>query len=350
MGSNLDDDTRKRLKLPYTIYGCMLLLSQNAFQSECWESVLAASGSDAIERLYYLLARHLKITQIAITNPIPLNNTNGTEHENVIRSPSNFQPLYGDFGPAKANSAPNRQDFEAAFWVNAKQNGIYQTWAPRWTMFSRGNISEKARILELDSVAQAVEEGRESGEGSAAVDLYAGIGYFTFSYLKAGVRKMLCWDLNAWSCEGLRRGAKANGWEVAKSDGEAVDALAESDARLLVFTESNERAFERVRQMRSALPPIRHVNCGLLPTSRGSWQTALDVLDPSMGGWIHVHENFAVQDIEAKAEEVRQELELIMNRKRQGKIELEHVNRLKSYAPGVMHCVLDIYISPRTPD
>lgn len=346
-----DDGLHKRLKLPYTICGCMLLLSHNAFQSEAWNTTIAGTGPEALQRLYTLLAHHLKVTQIAITHPIPSSDADDARIENIIRSPSNFKPLYGDFGLTTASSPPTAEDFKAAFWVTAKQNGIYQTWAPRWTMFSRGNISEKARILELDSVVQAVEEGMGSGQGCAAVDLYAGIGYFAFSYLKAGVRKVLCWDLNEWSCEGLRRGARANGWEVARvEDGLGMDEMAKRDGRVMVFNESNEHASSRVAQMRSALPPIRHVNCGLLPTSRGSWQTAVDVLDPEMGGWVHVHENFAVAEIDEKSEEVRRAFQSMLNAKRDGTVELEYVNRLKSYAPGVIHCVLDIYIPPHVPD
>ena len=89
------------------------------------------------------------------------------------------------------------------------------------------------------------------------------------------------------------------------------------------------------------------MNCGLLPTSRGSWRTALDVLDKQAGGWIHVHENVAVKDIDLKAEEVRQAFQAMLeNDGRGGSVEFEYVNRLKSYAPGVMHCVLDIHIPP----
>lgn len=342
-------DSLPRLKLPYTIYGCMLLLPHNALHTEAWSTAIVRAGPNALERLYALLAYHLKITHIAMTHPIPPSNSDELQSENIIRSPSNFEPLYGDFGPATASCPPIREDFDVVFWVTAKQNGIYQTWAPRWTMFSRGNISEKARILDLESVAQAVEHGRDDGQGCSAVDLYAGIGYFAFSYLKAGVRRVLCWDLNEWSCEGMRRGATRNGWEAASFEREEdIDELAESEARLLIFNESNEEASERVKRMREALPPVRHVNCGLLPTSRGSWQTAIDVLDSDMGGWVHVHENFGIAEIEEKAEGVREAFQRMLTGKREGSVELEHVNRLKSYAPGVIHCVLDIYIPPRT--
>jgi len=219
-------------------------------------------------------------------------------------------------------------------------------------MFSRGNISEKARLLGLHSVAEAVVRGREDGgEGCTAVDLYVGIGYFAFSYAKAGVEKVLGWDLNAWSCEGLRRGARANGWKAVVLDGEDAglrEVVEDHETTFIVFNESNEYAVARVDSMRSRLPPVRHVNCGLLPTSRGSWGTAVQVLDQRLGGWIHVHENFAINEIEERAEEVRAEIEssLVQSHNRGRSVEVEHVNRLKSYAPGVIHCVLDIYIPP----
>ena len=332
-----------QLKVRYTLYGCLLLISHTASESNAWRALVANKTPDVMQRLYELITHYLKVSHIAITNPIPATTPEDCA-ENIIRAPCNFQPVYGDFGPSTATSPPTQQDFDSALWVTAKQNGIFQTWAPRWTMFSRGNISEKARILELDSVVQAIEGGNESGKGCTAVDLYAGIGYFTFSYLKAGVSTVLCWDLNEWSCEGLGKGAKANHWE-AKSlmPGMSTNDVIDSHARLFVFDESNEHASSRVQEARDGLPPIRHVNCGLLPTSRGSWQTALDVIDPELGGWLHIHENFGIKEIEQKSEEVRSALQEMQDPSRSS-VELQHVNRLKSYAPGVIHCVLDIYI------
>jgi tRNA wybutosine-synthesizing protein 2 len=336
---NGNEDRGGSLKLPYTIYGCMLLLSSNAFEGPAWQQ---ASDSD-IQRLYELIVHNLKVTHIAINKPIPTRDENDLT-ENIVRSPTSFTPLYGDFGPESASSPPTALDFDSAFWVTAKQNGIFQTWAPRWTMFSRGNISEKARLLTLPSVKEAVDQGR-ADRGCAAVDLYAGIGYFAFSYLTAGVEKVMCWDLNPWSVEGLRIGAAANKWSVSV----CIGNLVVDDARLLVFNESNEHASLRIRSMHSDLPPIRHVNCGLLPTSRGSWQTALEIVDRELGGWVHVHENFAVGEIGQKSEEVREAFQQILTQAgRSGTVKIEYVNRLKSYAPGVIHCVLDLYIPPNS--
>ena len=345
----IDHDLERpgQLGLSYTKYGCMLLLPSGSFESPAWREAFDRCSPQSIENFHQVIVKHLKVTHIAINKPIPTLKE-GSEEENIIRAPSNFTPLYGDFGPTTCSSPPTRDNFDTAFWVTTKQNGIFQSWAPRWTMFSRGNVSEKARILTLRSVQEAVDEGRASGKGCTAVDLYAGIGYFAFSYLKAGVTKVICWDLNSWSIEGLKRAAAANKWSTAiNKDEHPLALLAQNDARLVVFNESNERASDQVENMRHRLPPIRHVNCGLLPTSRGSWQTALTVLDQELGGWVHVHENFAVNEIEQKADEVTAAFQHMLNERRHGSVaQLDYTNRLKSYAPGVMHCVLDIYIPP----
>ena len=341
---------KRQLKLSYTIYGLMVLLSSGSFETQAWREVRDQCSSEDVNNLYESIAKHFKVTHIAINNPIPPIQVNSQE-ENIIRSPINFTPRYGDFGPNTCKSPPTREDFDNAFWVTAKQNGIYQTWAPRWTMFSRGNITEKARLLTLSSVLEAVEQGKADRKRCAAVDLYAGIGYFAFSYLKAGMSKVLCWDLNPWSIEGLRRGAGANKWSAAIFDEcQSLDDFGDGDAELLVFSESNEYASERMAVMKDRLPPIRHVNCGLLPTSIGSLQTALDVLDTGMGGWIHVHEKFGVHEIDQKAEQIRQAFgQELAKRGRNVAVELESIHQVKSYAPGVMHCVLDLYIPPLEP-
>lgn len=341
----------KKLNKSYTIYGQMLLLPPSALDGPEWKYADINSNDHEFQDLCEAIAKHLKVTHIALNKPIPLHNQHTSSEDqdfNVLRSPISFTPLYGDFGPSTCSSPPTPQDFSSAFWVTAKQNGIYQTWAPRWTMFSRGNISEKARLLTLPSVVEAVNEGT-----CAAVDLYAGIGYFAFSYVRAGVTKVLCWDLSAWSCEGLRRGASKNRWRtILFEEGRVREQdLAESEARLLVFNESNVLAPARVAKMVDRLPPIRHVNCGMLPSSRQSLELAAELLDEGYAGWIHVHENFLVEEIETRAEGTRVELEVILRHQRNAGVcvQIEYINRLKSYAPGVMHCVIDIVVHPHVP-
>lgn len=469
----------KKLCKSYTVYGCMLLLPQNALEGPEWsplEPLIHNNNIDnnntALNDLYKYIAKELKITHIASNKPIPLhhhphppppanvantcndnnnNETTPTSSENILRAPINFTPLYGDFGPETCSQPhPTQEDFDKAFWVTAKQNGIYQVWAPRWTMFSRGNISEKARLLTLGSVREAVEDAaaargeREGGEeeeeeegkeekreksrtpGFAAIDLYAGIGYFAFSYLRAGADQVWCWDINPWSIEGLLRGAKANKWEAVllshgmnDFDGDLLQETATTSipketpkkgirkAKLLIFNESNIHAPERLQQYLFPPPPpplpqpyhppqitIRHINLGLLPSSRESLSLAAQILSlqqqqqqqitstlqpenqkdkPSQKrgstSWIHMHENFLLEEILAKANERSKELEEKMiwiyqnltrkemnemnemegeekkerekEKRTSVRVKLEGIHRLKSYAPGVMHCVVD---------
>ncbi|KAJ9632458.1 S-adenosylmethionine-dependent methyltransferase [Taxawa tesnikishii (nom. ined.)] len=338
----------------YNTYEPMLLLPQSAFNFKEWQSCFHTVGAEAQQRLFESICTQMQVTHIARNAPIPLATSSS---ENILRSPSNIEPLHGDFGPEALTTTPTASDFSLALWVRAKQNDIMQIWAPRYTMFSRGNVTEKARILAMPSVRDAVAA---AGGACAAVDLYAGIGYFTFSYLAAGFAKVLCWDLNPWSIEGFRRGAMANKWrvEVLTDAGEEKvrDALTDGAVRALAFCESNEYALERIENARQHIPPVRHVNCGLLPTSKGSWRTAARALDPRLGGWAHVHENFAVDEIEQRAEEVRLAFQNLVEEMDEThghqvgsrRVEIEHIQRVKSYAPGVFHVVVDIHVAAAT--
>ncbi|KAF2813145.1 uncharacterized protein BDZ99DRAFT_343087, partial [Mytilinidion resinicola] len=331
----------------YSVYPPLLLLPAHAFAAPPWLALLAALQTHPrrLAQLYASLAASVHTTHIALNAPIPLQTATTHDAANILRSPVALTPLHNAFGPAPTpatQTAPSAADFGDAFWCTARQNGIAQTWAPLYTMFSRGNVAEKARVLRLPSVRGAVEEG-----SCSAVDLYAGIGYFAFSYRRAGVARVLCWELNPWSVEGLVRGCGMNRWGVERMavGGEEEEGGKEvPEAEFLVFQESNEHAGGRIERLRDRLPPVRHVNCGLLPTSRGSWRTAVGAVDPGLGGWVHLHENMAVGEMREKAEEVTREIDRISGEEGRGRVRLEHVEKVKTYAPGVMHCVLDIWI------
>ena len=238
--------------------------------------------SDQLPRLYGSLCKAFKISHIALNGPISASSSNQDVHDsiskarsatipNILRSPTGLTPLFGDFGPAlPASHTPIAADFEIAFWCTARQNAIFQTWAPRYTMFSRGNISEKARILRL--VSSSRQLGPENpctgytAEQSTAVDLYAGIGYFAFSYAKAGIAKVLCWEINPWSVKGLEKGAHVNRWSTktfhGAEDGNAVlENAVEKDLRIFIFEESNEHAINRIQ--RHPRPRTTNSSCEL---------------------------------------------------------------------------------------
>lgn len=354
----------------YSVYKPMLLLPNTAFASQPWTAFLAAypSHSDCLQPVWAHVAAAAGTTHVAINSPIPLQTSEDTTDENVLRAPVNLTPLHGDFGPrptSKTVLSPTQKDFDEALWVTTIQNGIEQTWAPLYTMFSRGNVKEKARVLNLPSVRM------EFDTPSSALDLYAGIGYFAFSYRmggagsKNGIRHVICFELNPWSIEGLRRGAQLNGWTTCiwkEKDLPTEDddwkiwtsILKQARADFWIFEMDNRHATRILECIEKSkqwdLPPIRHVNLGLLPRSDLSWRTAISSLDSARGGWIHVHENVGERDIEARSTEVEQDFQDLLNKRsaeRQEphrRVRVEHSEKVKTYAPGVLHVVFDLII------
>ena len=324
----------------YMIYRPMLLWSKKAFQSQLWERIHGQVPSETVRNLYQNVAEAFNVQYLAVNGGIPV--VMMGQSWNHLRSPSQIQPLYGDFG-SPVIKHPTKMDLDNALWVHTTQNGIQQCWAPLYTMFSQGNLSEKTRILGMPNIG----DGTFGNEAATVVDLYAGIGYFAFSYAKAGAAKVICWELNPWSVEGLERGAMANGWRtiVHQLDimTEAEMEMGSQDDKIVVFLEDNKQATERIKAIRATLPPIRHVNCGLLPTSAASWKDAVSILDPQQGGCIHVHENMARNGEDDRRAEI---LGLFGKYARGYRVTCEHLERVKSYAPGINHCVLDIVMEP----
>jgi len=365
----------------YSLYTPMLLLPPNALASPPWTTLLASHPptSPLLQSIWKQLATSVGTTHVAINAGIPLQHTTSpsgpypdTEPSNILRSPTNLTPLYGDFGPQPTPQAlahPTAEDYNSAFWVSHIQNGIHQVWAPLYTMFSRGNMREKTRLLNLPTI--------QPDQASTAVDLYAGIGYFAFPYKRAGTHKILGWELNPWSIEGFRRGALKNKWTTQIFSPTALPTTPETwsalpgqvqDVDFLIFQQSNEYALGIIAALHPQglgfgpplaspisvnIPPIRHVNCGFLPSSKLSWATAVKIVDREMGGWIHAHENVGSNDIDSRKSEIVAEMQRHVNSweaergacgSYQRRVSCEHVEKVKTYAPGVLHVVFDVWV------
>ncbi|KAK2839298.1 hypothetical protein FQN49_006277 [Arthroderma sp. PD_2] len=362
----------------FTIYEPLLLLPPNFFsKSPQWEEFISLLDHAQLKDLYASIAlifAPMGVTHVAVNAPISL--TTNIGNENKVRGPTNLTPLYGDFGPILSSGDPqvhpSESDFQQAFWVKTVQNSrIIQIWAPLYTMFSRGNVVEKARILGLESKFDGLNEQqlRQSPQEISVIDMYAGIGYFVFSYLRMGVARVWAWELNGWSIEGLRRGCEANKWGIkilevdskGKVDGidGLVDELNDNHLRVVAFHGDNSFAVKVMQDLECRLKAksmwkrIRHANLGLLPSSRDTWGAATTLIDREMGGWVHVHENVDLNGILEEKTSIVAEFQRLQSRSQESSeqhilsnVNCSHVKEVKTYAPGVMHCVFDIHIQP----
>lgn len=384
--------SRSDLPKRYTIYEPMLLLGPTFATHSCawqtfYESLSPTAQNDLLTSILKSFnSAGLSVSRVAMNAPILLITTKeskaggDTSSENILRAPTGLLPLYGNFGPDRLflneGMEPTNTDFEQALWVSTSQHvGITQVWAPRWTMFSRGNIREKGRVLGLNPVPFAglsnEELGQEIGEVDV-VDMFVGIGYFAFSYLRRGVRRVYGWDLNAWSIEGCRRGCEKNGWGcmVFKLGGEdgldvtcerVVQSMRSDDSgrrvRCILFEGDCRLAADVVGRLGKLLesndqrPNVRHVNLGLLPSSNVAYESAVTVVNKHRGGWLHVHENAETVRVGEKRGEVLDSVRTILSRgAAQGStVKCEYTEMVKTYAPGVGHYVFDIHIQPPLP-
>jgi len=63
-------------------------------------------------------------------------------------------------------------------------------------------------------------------------------------------------------------------------------------------------------------------------------------------GWLHLHENVGVDDVKGREKEIEELFRGWMNEENDYRnVKVDHVEFVKTFAPGVWHCVFDVYIS-----
>jgi tRNA wybutosine-synthesizing protein 2 len=298
----------------FSVYTPMVLFSSNAFNAPWLEFFATDKGLVFLSKLLQSTFFGRKdLTHIAINKPLLPRN-------NVIRRPK-ITPLFGDF----AHDSDHPQ-FERAFWCSTVQNNIIQCWAPIHTMFSRGNMHEKSRVLNTFTNIR----------NKVIVDLYCGIGYFTFSYAMHRPKKVYCWDINPWSIEGLLRGARSNNFraKLVRHD----ETYQEDGEMIVVFLEDNKHAVDRLKHMELA---ITHINMGLLPDCREAWSTAIQLAQKSSeDSVLHIHENVGKDDLESWSMQTAQELQIMKGTE----VSFQHLEKIKTFAPDVWHICGDFII------
>ena len=191
-------------------------------------------------------------------------------------------------------------------------------------MFSRGNISEKIRF------------GKLVNEGDVVLDMYTGIGYYTLPALIHGKAS------HVYSCEWNEHAANALKFNIRDNRVEDRVTVFVGDCRVSAKEHNLVNLVDRV-------------SLGLLPSSEGGWRTAVRALKSETGGWLHVHANVPVKEMESWAFWVSECLQLLKKEEKKPAtwiVLCHNIEKVKSFAPTVAHYVADIFLGPhkRIPD
>ncbi|KAM7264602.1 hypothetical protein ACFE04_002285 [Oxalis oulophora] len=192
-------------------------------------------------------------------------------------------------------------------WVYHRENGILYSFDATKCMFSWGNLSEKLRMARMDCRDEVV------------VDLFAGIGYFVLPFLVGAKAKLV------YACEWNRH---------------AVEALHHN----LLANSVSDRCIVLEGDNRTVAPKgvANRVNLGLIPSSEISWVTAVRALR-SEGGMLHVHGNVKDSEEDSWKEHVLKSFyEIAKSEGLSWEVCIEHIERVKWYAPHIRHLVADV--------
>lgn len=202
-------------------------------------------------------------------------------------------------------------------WVTVLENGISFGFYITRVMFCSGNCSERIRAASFPV------------ENKVVVDLYCGIGYYTLPLLVHGKAKFIhAFEMNPDSVYALRRNLQAAG-----------------------VPSSRFKIYEGDNQITSTglVGVADCVSLGLLPSSEAGWSIAVRVLKRE-GGVLHVHETVHEQRLRSGewiAHCLSSLAGLFEGRGTPMELACAHIERVKSYAPRVLHIVADIVCVPK---
>ncbi|KAL2339187.1 hypothetical protein Fmac_013633 [Flemingia macrophylla] len=232
------------------------------------------------EELWPIVAKCLKAHRLARQGPVAATGTRD----------STLQILVGNNG-----------------WVNHRENGMLYSFDASKCMFSWGNLSEKHRMARLDCKDEVV------------VDLFAGIGYFVLPFLvRAQAKLVYACEWNPHAVQALQNNLQAN--SVAD--------------RCIILEGDNRITAPKCVADRVCL--------GLIPSSELSWVTAVRALRRE-GGILHIHGNTKDSEESQWIDHVSKSINDIA--RSEGycwEVYIEHVERVKWYAPHIRHVVADV--------
>lgn len=216
--------------------------------------------------------------------------------------------------------------------------------------FCSGNVTERMRMAKCFS----------SRKDEVIVDLFAGVGYYTLPFLVYGGAQIVhaCeWNPNSVTAllENLRkagiRSTCTNSSELAVQRCNDLLTLQSDEKQKCNVYLGDNNIFAGDG---SILKHVADRVClGLLPSSVGGWPLAVNVLKP-LGGILHVHENVKEDEIATWVENCCSTFQSLFTKHNTEKgscakgtcvVRCTHVERVKSFAPRVLHIVADLVVS-----
>ncbi len=183
-----------------------------------------------------------------------------------------------------------------------RENGVLFHMDPALVMFSSGNIDERKRMAGAGSPEETV------------VDMFAGIGYFIMPMAVHSNVRGIAFELNPASYAFLERNVEANGvaGNIEPVLGDCMDAPEGiADRVIMGYFDDTDKFLEK----------------------------AMRIVSPD-GGMIHAHSVCPEELLSS-----RPEREAVVAAASTGRsISSIEIHRVKSYAPGVEHIVLDIVV------
>ncbi|MCH1443665.1 MAG: hypothetical protein L7U53_07335 [Candidatus Poseidoniaceae archaeon] len=267
----------------WELLGDLALVPSDVLNSEEWY-IIRSKNETLYQEIWQEIANSLRVSRIARQSEIA---------KDKLRS-SQVKMIIGDSGEVEFT------DNGVKFWLDVTK-----------VMFSSGNVTERHRIGEIDMTGEIV------------VDAFSGIGYYTLPMLvRSNAKHIYACELNPNSINALTKGAELN----------AVSN------KLTILEGDNQITLQSLSNIAD------RVHLGILPSSENTWQLAVDCLKQS-GGIIHIHMNIREKEINSFVDYCLEQLKQYAAQRDFNTIQLQHVEKVKWYAPHIRHIVIDVSIS-----
>ena len=266
----------------WELFNDLAILPSGTLESKEWDDICSQNKPLTAE-IWQIIADALKVSRIARQSEIA---------NDKLRS-SQAKMIVGDSGEVEFI------DNGVKFWLDVTK-----------VMFSSGNVTERHRIGDIDMADEIV------------VDAFSGIGYYTLPMLvRSKAKHVYACELNPNSIYALQKGAELN---------DVCD-------RLTIIEGDNQITLQGLTGIAD------RVHLGILPSSENTWPLAIDCLK-QIGGRIHIHMNVKEKEIQSFVDYCLKQLKRFAAQRNFFKIQLEHLEKVKWYAPHVRHIVMDVSI------